>query len=164
LARKPKKSKVTAAAPKSKAATKLAKAIDAKAGIAPKTNGKAVSAAPMPGAIAVRIAVDVPDGTPAYYANFIEISHTKWDFSLIATKLPAKHGPAKLAEMQATGILALPADVTINFPPTLMAGLIRALTTQKEAYEKETKTELKETGDEPVGQRTKRSRRRRASH
>jgi len=65
-------------------------------------------------------------------------------------RLPAKHSAGKLAEMQATGVLPLPADVTINFPPTLMAGLIRALVSQKEAYEKETKTELRELGDEPT--------------
>lgn len=126
----------------------------------PKTNGKAA----VPAVLAVRIAVDIPDGTPAHYANFIEISHTKWDFSLIGARLPAKHSAAQFAEMQATGILSLPADVTINFPPTLMAGLIRALTTQKEAYEKENKTELKEIGDGSTGKGKQRSRRRGASH
>ncbi len=111
-----------------------------------------------PTGVAVRVAIDVPDGTPAHYANYIEISHTKWDFALIAARLPAKHSAAKIVDMQATGILPLHADVTINFPPTLIAGLIRALTVQKEAYEKETKTELKETGDEPSGQKRKRRR------
>jgi hypothetical protein len=46
--------------------------------------------------------------------------------------------------MKTTGVLGWPAEITINFPPTLIAGLIRALTAQKEAYEKETNIQLKE--------------------
>jgi hypothetical protein len=106
-----------------------------------------ITAGPPPGApetVQVRAAVEVPEGTPSYYANFIEITHTKWDFSLVAARLPAKWTPSKVAEMQATGSLAIPAEMTLVIPTTLVAGLIRALTVQKEAYEKETGVELKE--------------------
>ena len=133
----------------------------AKAADAPSTNGKAAASLKP---LAVRIVGEVPEGTPAYYANFIEISHTKWDFSLIASRFPAKFGGAKLAEARATGILPVYAEVTINFPPTLMVGLIRALTTQKESFEKETNTELKESSEESSSKGQKRVRRRRAAH
>jgi hypothetical protein len=96
--------------------------------------------------VPVRMALEVPESVSRYYANFIEISQTSWDFALIFTTLPAKPTPAKVAEMQATGVLAWPAEVVVNFPPTLMAGLIRALNMQKEAYEKENGVELKEMG------------------
>jgi hypothetical protein len=102
--------------------------------------------------IAVRMAVEVPDGLPRYYANFIEVSQSAWDFSLIFTTLPAKPSPSKMAEMQATGVLAWPAELVVNFPPTLIAGLIRALNIQKETYEKENGVELKEIGNEPKRQ------------
>lgn len=96
----------------------------------------------------VRIVVEVSDDTPKHYANFAEVIHTKWDFSLIAARLPIKPTMAQIADMQASGILALPGEVTISFPPHLMPGLIRALTIQKEAYEKDTGIELKELKDE----------------
>ena len=146
MARKAKKSQTTSETPK-----------DA---VASKGNGS-----PPAKAVGVRVSVEIPDGTPAYYTNYMEVSHTKWDFSLIITRVPAKIDKAKLAEIQASGgVLPLPADVTINFPTTLMAGLIRALNMQKEAYEKETKTELKESSDERTGQKPKRSSRRRSTH
>lgn len=133
----------------------------------PKTNGKSTVPAPAqptipaPVAVTVRIAVDVPEGTPAFYSNYLEVSQTKWDFSLIIARIPVKHSAAKINDMQATGLLPLRADATINFPPTLMAGLIRALTVQKEAYEKATGTILKEdTDDEPSSQGKKRKPRR----
>jgi hypothetical protein len=102
----------------------------------------------IPTAVQVKVGLEVPDGTPSYYLNYIEINHSKWDFCLIGAKLPAKYSAAKIAEMQAGGVLALPAEVTINFPSTLIVGLIRALTIQKELYEKETKTELRAEGTE----------------
>jgi hypothetical protein len=85
--------------------------------------------------------VAVPEGTPSFYSNFIEISNTPWDFSLIFAKLPAKASASSIEEMKVSGQLQLTAEITINFPPTLIAGLIRALTAQKELYEKMTGTE-----------------------
>jgi hypothetical protein len=99
---------------------------------------------PEPTSIGVRAAVEVPEGTPSFYSNFIEVSNSPWDFSLIFAKLPAKPNASSLEEMKASGKLQLTAEITINFPPTLMAGLIRALTAQKELYEQMTGTELKE--------------------
>jgi hypothetical protein len=100
---------------------------------------------PVAASFGVRAVVEVPEGTPAFYTNFIEISNTPWDFSLILAKLPAKPNPSSIEEIKASGTLPVTAELTINFPPALMAGLIRALTTQKELYEKMTGTELKET-------------------
>jgi hypothetical protein len=103
--------------------------------------------------------LEVPEGTPRYYSNYIEVTQTRWDFSLIFATLPSKPPAAKITEMQATGVLRLPADAAINFPPTIMAGLIRALNMQKEAYEKQNKVELKEeTTDEPAKKQRRRSR------
>lgn len=98
--------------------------------------------------VPARIVCEVLDGTPSHYANFAEITHTKWDFSLIAARLPIKPTMAQVAEIQATGILALPAEVTISFAPHIIPGLIRALTIQKDAYEKDTGVELKDFADE----------------
>lgn len=109
---------------------------------------------------AASIAIEVSEGTPAYYANHIEIGQTKWDFMLISSRLPAKPSSARVVEMQNTGVLTIPADVTINFPAHLMPGLIRALTSQKETFEKQTGIELKENADERAVQAKPRQRRR----
>jgi hypothetical protein len=105
---------------------------------------KKASNGPLPKAIGGRVVVEVPDGTPQYYANFIEVSNTVWDFSMIFATMPAKLSAAKIEEIQATGSIPLQAQLTVNFPPTLLVGLIRALTTQKEQYEKAMGTELVE--------------------
>jgi len=157
LAKKVKKAKGSA----SDAALATGVAKPAKRGSRSKANGNGkVAPAPLPMKLAVRVVVEVQDGTPAFYSNFIEVSQTKWDFSLIFATLPPKPTAAKIAEMQATGVLACPAEATINFPPTLMAGLIRALNMQKELYEKENGVELKETGNEPGSSEKHRRRRR----
>jgi hypothetical protein len=161
VARKSKKSdrSVAVAMPNPKVGAKPSKAILAleRAALA-QSAGKAPSAPPPPRQ--ARISIDVPEGTPGYYSNYIEIGHTKWDFSLIASRLPAKPSSAKIVEMQASGILNIPADVTISFPPHLMPGLIRALTTQKETFEKTTGIQLKEKTDERNVQAKHRKRRR----
>jgi hypothetical protein len=103
-----------------------------------------------PESLGVRaVVVEVPEGTPSVYANFMEVSNTPWDFSLILAKLPPKPNPSKIEEIKASGLLQLTAEITINFPPTLMAGLIRALTAQKELYEKMTGTVLTELPEPP---------------
>ena len=131
-----------------------AKALEPTDVLAPTKPGRALVSAPR----AAKIIIDVAEGTPGYYSNYIEVSHTKWDFSLIVSRLPAKPSAAKIVEMQATGILQVQSDVTISFPPNLMPGLIRALTTQKERFEKLTKTELQEKTDESTVQAKSRKR------
>lgn len=153
MARKSKKSKAAVAVPM--ANPKLgskgvgpSRALARMAAVPPaaKSNGKTAAEEPAPRQ--ARINIDVAEGTPAFYANYIEIGHTKWDFTLIASRVPAKPSTAKIVEMQSNGIFTIPADATINFPPNLMPGLIRALTIQKEAFEKATGIELKDKANE----------------
>jgi hypothetical protein len=98
-----------------------------------------------PTSVQLRIMIDVPDGTPSYYSNWIEVSHTKWDFCLTAAKMPARQNQTKMDQIVETKTLTLDADVQIIIPPTLLPGLIRALTSQKKTFEREMNIELKET-------------------
>jgi hypothetical protein len=109
-----------------------------------KKAAKASDEASLPKVVGGRLIAEVPEGTPQFYANVIEISNTPWDFSMIFATMPAKLNPFKMEEIQATGTIRLQAQLTVNFPPTILAGLIRALTTQKELYEKSMGTELVE--------------------
>lgn len=124
-----------------------------------KTNGKGKVIAPVPdpAAVPIPIALEVTEGTPMYYANYIEVGRTKWDFCLIGARIPAKPNQSKLAEVQATGVFPVQADLAISIPPSIITGLIRALNAQKESYEKEHKIELKETRDETVSQTKQRN-------
>jgi hypothetical protein len=97
-----------------------------------------------PKLVGVRPQIDVTDNTAQFYANFIEITNSPWDFSLISATLPSKLNRTQVEEIQATGTIPVQAQLTVNFPPTLLAGLIRALTTQKELYETTMGTELVE--------------------
>ena len=80
------------------------------------------------------------DQTEHRYANYISVGHSPWDFSIsfgmFSTPqkgdIPSK-GKAPKTKME----IEVPAQVEINFPLSLIPGLIRALETQKQAYEKQ---------------------------
>lgn len=106
------------------------------------------------GLVSISISQKRTDQTEHHYANYISVGHSPWDFSIsfgmFSTPqkgdVPSK-GKAPNAEME----FEVPTQVEINFPLSLIAGLIRALETQKQAYEKQfgpilepKKTEAKE--------------------
>lgn len=94
-------------------------------------------AAAPPGAVAnVRVIVDAPDGSEPYYVNHIEVGATKFDFSLLCARIPTKPSAESFAQAAASGELHIPATVQVVIPASLVGGLVRALTIQKEQYEK----------------------------
>lgn len=86
---------------------------------------------------AVRIVVDSPEGSEPYYANHVEVGCSKFDFFLLCARLPTKLPMAVFKAAADTGEIHLPATVQLVFPASLVAGLIRALETQKAQYEKD---------------------------
>lgn len=94
-------------------------------------------AAPKPAVAQVKIVVDMPEGSEPYYANHVEVGHTKFDFFLLCSRLPTKPSSAVIQSAVASGELHIPATVQVTFPASLIAGLIRALETQKQAFEKD---------------------------
>ena len=80
----------------------------------------------------------IPGDAPTFYVNHLEIGHTANDFSALAVRIPAKWPPDRIAEAKETGAIAVEADVQLVFPPTVINGLIRALTTQKQKFEEDT--------------------------
>jgi hypothetical protein len=85
-----------------------------------------------------RIVIDVPEDLGAYYVSHAEISHNKHDFTILCGKLPAKLSPEQLAIAKSSGEVHIETLVQLIVPPTMIAGLIYALTEQKRKYEKET--------------------------
>lgn len=92
----------------------------------------------------VRVTVYPSEGTATFYANHAEITATQHDFTLLFTQVPAKPGAEDFESARLTGELRVPASVQLTIPTSLMAGLVRALTMQKELYEKQYGVKLSE--------------------
>jgi hypothetical protein len=80
-------------------------------------------------------AVDVTEDTPVFYVNYAGVTHSSHDFSVIFGRMPAKPTPSQLDHLAATGAIRTEALLQLLVAPTMIPGLIRALTIQKEAYE-----------------------------
>src|ERR1700740_599565 len=90
--------------------------------------------APQAELLTATITAQVGEDTFTYYANYAEVACVPHDFAILFARVPAKLSPEKAEEAKA-GNLTLTSDVQIIVPTTLIDGLIRALTTQKAAYE-----------------------------
>jgi hypothetical protein len=84
----------------------------------------------------LRIIVDATVAVPTYYVNYMEVANSVHDFTLFGVKMPPKLSADKLAAAQQTKELHVEPEVLITIPATMVLGLIRALTTQKDTYEK----------------------------
>jgi hypothetical protein len=84
----------------------------------------------------VKISLQASDATANFYVNNAEVGHTPHDFTLACAKLRSKLSPSEFAAATESGQLTVEALVQITFPPTLMPGLLKALTTQRDLYEK----------------------------
>jgi hypothetical protein len=110
--------------------------------VAKKTKkGRDAKASPQ---VITRIVVEPSEGMATYYVNFVEVACTLSDFALICTQVPPKLNSMRLKEVQASGIMTVDAVVQLAIPATLVPGLIRALTTQKELFEKLTGHKIQE--------------------
>lgn len=99
-----------------------------------------------PEQVELRIIIDPNDMAPMYYVNYIEAANTVNDFSLIGVRLPPKLSEEKRREFIAKKELHVEPDVVLTFPTSMVPGLIRALTTQKENYEKTIGSNIQEPG------------------
>jgi hypothetical protein len=82
-----------------------------------------------------KVRIDVKSDTPSYYVNFIGVSHTAYDVTLSAIKIPSPLTPEQ-AEAAKNGEIPLEPILQLVVPPLLVDGLIKALTDQKEKHEK----------------------------
>jgi hypothetical protein len=88
------------------------------------------------------------ENASVYYVNYIEVAHSTQDFSLICARIPSKFTYDEIKEANNVGALVVEPEVQVIVPTTLIPGLIRALTTQKENYEKAFGVQIKEVGTE----------------
>ena len=85
--------------------------------------------------VTVKVQIIHPETPSATYTNYIEVSHTEYEFALSCAKLPAKLRPQQLLDAQAGEPLLLEPLVQIEVPALLIKGLIRAMTLQVQQYE-----------------------------
>ena len=71
----------------------------------------------------------------AMYSNYMEVSHSKYEFMLSVARVPTKLNASASAFAKEHGELVLEPQVQILFPPQLIAGLIKALEVQRDEYE-----------------------------
>jgi len=95
----------------------------------------AAEAAAQPEQLTATAALQMSDSTAVFYVNNVEVGHTAYDFSLTCAKIPAKFSQMELDRIRATSQVELEAVVQIVVPVSLVPGLIRALTVQKEVFE-----------------------------
>ena len=81
------------------------------------------------------LVLDVNPNAAIYYVSHAEISHTPHDFGLAFGQLAPRLSTAEKEAALASGEVHLETAVQLIIPPTLIAGLIDALTTQKDRYE-----------------------------
>jgi hypothetical protein len=90
------------------------------------------------------ITLEPLENASTFYVNHIEVGSTAHDFSLICGRLPGKLSLDQLEEVKDGGALVVEPEVQVVIPATLVIGLIEALTTQKDNYEKTYGVKLKE--------------------
>jgi hypothetical protein len=95
-----------------------------------------------------RIQLEPSDTASVFYVNYMEIGNTMHDFVLSGARIPGKFSAARIEEIKSTKVVTVDTEVQIVFPTSLLAGLIRALSTQKEVYERTIGVQLKEVGGE----------------
>jgi hypothetical protein len=94
----------------------------------------------------VRVVVEPGEGTPVFYINYAEVGHTANDFALLGARVPAKPTRDQIEQAKSSGVLPVEADVLLVIPPTVIPGLIRALSGQQAKYEEEVGSPIIDTG------------------
>src|SRR6266478_5261860 len=80
------------------------------------------------------IQLEVKPDTPAYYVNYIGVSHTPYDFSLSVARIPSPPTPEQIELAKNGKPIPIEATLQLIVPPLLVDGLLKALTDQKEKY------------------------------
>jgi|ERR1700733_14383527 len=93
--------------------------------------------------MAAQIRLDVKLDTPSYYVNFIAVSHTAYDFTLSAVKIPSPLTQEQAEFAKSGKQIPIEPVLQLVIPPLLVDGLIKALTDQKGRHEKTVAQQIK---------------------
>jgi len=90
-----------------------------------------------------QVRLDVKPDTPSYYVNYIGVSHTAYDITLSAMKVPSPFTQEQIELAQSGQQIPVEPILQLVLPPLLVDGLIRALTDQKARHEKTAAQQVK---------------------
>jgi hypothetical protein len=93
--------------------------------------------------LSAQIRLEVKSDTPSYYVNFIAVSHTPYDFTLSAVKMPSPLAQEQIELAQSGSQIPVEPILQLVIPPLLIDGLIDALIDQKAKHEKTVAQQVK---------------------
>ena len=93
--------------------------------------------------VSAQIQWDVKADTPSYYVNFIGVSHSPYDFTLSAVRIPSPLTQEQAAFAKSGQKIPMEPIVQLVVPPLLIDGLIFALNDQKAKHKKTVAQQVK---------------------
>jgi hypothetical protein len=90
-----------------------------------------------------QIRLDVNSDTPSYYVNFIAVSHTAYDITLSAAKIPSPLTQEQTELAKSSKEIPVEPILQLVIPPLVADGLIKALIDQKARYERTLEQQVK---------------------
>ena len=90
-----------------------------------------------PNRITIKIESDPKPDTPSYYINYAAVAHSEYEFLLSVLRIPDKLSPEQTELAKKGSPVLLEPILQLIIPPRLIDGLIKALSIQKEKYERE---------------------------
>jgi Protein of unknown function (DUF3467) len=98
-------------------------------------NGKSSGESTENKEVQIKIAIDVKPDTPFYYVNYLAVSHTPYDFSISALKLPSQLTSEQKQYAKRQQPVPMEPTLQLVIPVNLVKGLVRALNTECQKYE-----------------------------
>lgn len=98
-----------------------------------------------PQQVQLQVVLDPTDDTPAYYINYADVTFGMHDFIMSFARLPTKLNSSQLEGLKAGTTMRFEPLLQVILPPTIIPGLIRALSTTKDGFEAQF-GEIKEPG------------------
>jgi hypothetical protein len=98
-----------------------------------------------------QILLDVKPDTPSYYVNYIGISHTAYDITLSAVKIPSPLRQDQFELVKSGQQIPMEPLLQIVIPPLLLDGLIQALIAQKEQHQQTQEKQVKNNANDQHG-------------
>src|ERR1700733_7222939 len=81
--------------------------------------------------------------TPSYYVNYIGVTHTAYDFTLSAVRIPTPFTDEQIELAKNGQQIPVEPIVQLVIPASLVDGLMKALTDQKERHAKTLEQQVK---------------------
>lgn len=85
--------------------------------------------------VTAQIRLDIKPDTPAYYVNYMAVTHSVYDFCIGVARLPSQLTSDQAELVKKGETVPIEATLQLIVPPPLIDGLIKALVDQKQKYE-----------------------------